>query len=264
MREARITYHLDVLPGKPRGRHLPGLPGPGERPVRRKLELRALLGARSTPLYLQGARAQIFINETLKIEPWLMNGWQSYGRPNPLPAIGLAVRYSPSEAVTLLANLYWAPTPQTSPIASASTTTTASYGATSTTQEAAASPGWPSASTTTPASKPAAAAKPHRRAPLGTALAQRIWWYDDLFAATIRIEDLTNPSRYLAQTAPTALATAPGNDLLLAGATVSLSFMPRDFFELRLEAVYREASQPSFSGHAGVSPTPLGAPAQAR
>ena len=35
-------------------------------------------------MYLRGARTQIVINETLKIEPWLTYGWQSYGRPNSL------------------------------------------------------------------------------------------------------------------------------------------------------------------------------------
>jgi hypothetical protein len=42
----------------------------------------------NTPWFFNGLRLQIFPTEKLKIEPWLINGWQSYGRFNHRPGIG--------------------------------------------------------------------------------------------------------------------------------------------------------------------------------
>ena len=39
----------------------------------------------NTPWFFNGMRVQIYPNEHLKIEPWLINGWQSYGRFNNRP-----------------------------------------------------------------------------------------------------------------------------------------------------------------------------------
>ena len=33
-----------------------------------------------TPFYFQGMRVQIYPSDRVKIEPWVMNGWQTYGR----------------------------------------------------------------------------------------------------------------------------------------------------------------------------------------
>ena len=50
----------------------------------------------NTPWFFNGVRVQWFPTEHLKIEPWFINGWQSYGRfnsrpgccrwPDPIPA----------------------------------------------------------------------------------------------------------------------------------------------------------------------------------
>src|SRR5215471_8961516 len=42
----------------------------------------------NTPWFFNGARVQIFPTQKLKIEPWLINGWQSYGRFNTSPGVG--------------------------------------------------------------------------------------------------------------------------------------------------------------------------------
>ena len=36
----------------------------------------------NTPWFFEGIRIQIFPTEHLKIEPWFINGWQSYGSSN--------------------------------------------------------------------------------------------------------------------------------------------------------------------------------------
>ena len=42
----------------------------------------------NTPWFFNGMRVQIFPTEKLKIEPWLINGWQSYGKFNHAPGVG--------------------------------------------------------------------------------------------------------------------------------------------------------------------------------
>ena len=36
----------------------------------------------NTPWFFNGVRIQIFPSDKLKIEPWIINGWQSYGKFN--------------------------------------------------------------------------------------------------------------------------------------------------------------------------------------
>jgi hypothetical protein len=40
----------------------------------------------NTPWFFNGVRVQIFPTAHLKIEPWFINGWQSYGSPTTGPA----------------------------------------------------------------------------------------------------------------------------------------------------------------------------------
>jgi hypothetical protein len=45
----------------------------------------------NTPWFFNGVRVQIFPTEHLKIEPWFTNGWQSYGRFNSRPGLGVQI-----------------------------------------------------------------------------------------------------------------------------------------------------------------------------
>src|SRR5438045_3068129 len=60
----------------------------------------------NTPWYFNGFRVQIFPTEKLKIEPWMVNGWQSYGKFNKAPGIGLQVLYRPNGWLSILGNQY--------------------------------------------------------------------------------------------------------------------------------------------------------------
>ena len=42
----------------------------------------------NTPWFFNGVRVQIFPSDKLKIEPWMINGWQSYGKFNNAPGLG--------------------------------------------------------------------------------------------------------------------------------------------------------------------------------
>jgi uncharacterized protein (TIGR03437 family) len=43
-----------------------------------------------TPFYFSGARVQIFPTNKIKIEPWVVNGWQTYGKWSKDNSVGLS------------------------------------------------------------------------------------------------------------------------------------------------------------------------------
>ena len=55
----------------------------------------------NTPWFFNGARLQIFPTDRLKVELWLINGWQTYGKFNELPGVGYQIRYAPREWMKL-------------------------------------------------------------------------------------------------------------------------------------------------------------------
>jgi Putative beta-barrel porin-2, OmpL-like. bbp2 len=50
----------------------------------------------NTPWFFNGVRIQYFPTEHLKIEPWIINGWQSYARYNGKPGLGGQVLWRPN------------------------------------------------------------------------------------------------------------------------------------------------------------------------
>jgi hypothetical protein len=61
----------------------------------------------NTPWFFNGARVQIFPSEKLKIEPWLINGWQSYGVFNQAPGVGMQISWKPVESFAFVSNNYF-------------------------------------------------------------------------------------------------------------------------------------------------------------
>jgi hypothetical protein len=64
------------------------------------------LPSAATPWYMSGLRVQIFPSDKLKIEPWLVNGWQSYGRFNNAPGSGVQIAWRPESWVSFVASTY--------------------------------------------------------------------------------------------------------------------------------------------------------------
>jgi Putative beta-barrel porin-2, OmpL-like. bbp2/Carboxypeptidase regulatory-like domain len=60
----------------------------------------------NTPWFFNGLRVQWFPTQTLKIEPWLINGWQSYGKFNRHPGFGGQVLWIPNDSFKLVFNTY--------------------------------------------------------------------------------------------------------------------------------------------------------------
>lgn len=59
-------------------------------------EYQASFTSDNTPWFFVGMRIQIFPSKNWKLEPWLINGWQSYGKFNRMPGFGGNVTYMSS------------------------------------------------------------------------------------------------------------------------------------------------------------------------
>jgi hypothetical protein len=62
----------------------------------------------NTPWFFNGLRVQWFPTQDLKIEPWLINGWQSYAKYNRHPGFGGQILWIPSNDLKLVFNTYTA------------------------------------------------------------------------------------------------------------------------------------------------------------
>ena len=60
----------------------------------------------NTPWFFNGLRVQWFPTQDLKIEPWLINGWQSYAKFNRHPGFGGQILWIPSNNLKLVFNSY--------------------------------------------------------------------------------------------------------------------------------------------------------------
>jgi len=60
----------------------------------------------NTPWFFEGLRIQIFPNPHLKIEPWFINGWQSYGSSNTRKGLGGQIKWTPRPWVNVISNNY--------------------------------------------------------------------------------------------------------------------------------------------------------------
>ncbi len=60
----------------------------------------------NTPWFFNGMRIQMFPTENLKIEPWIINGWQTYGSFNSMPNLGYQVKWAPTGSLVFVWNGY--------------------------------------------------------------------------------------------------------------------------------------------------------------
>ena len=60
----------------------------------------------NTPWFFNGLRVQWWPTQTLKIEPWLINGWQSYAKFNSKPGFGGQILWIPNDSFKLVLNTY--------------------------------------------------------------------------------------------------------------------------------------------------------------
>ncbi len=230
----------------------------------------------NTPWFFNGIRVQMFPSRKFKTEIWLINGWQSYGKFNSMPGFGWQMTWSPRENVRVVSNNYFGTDAQNNPHAYRfhtdnsmqiryfnSPTAKFSKAAFCVTGDLGFQRGGGLGGFGAFSSDPQSNF-------LSAMVYNRFWFGRDHFAWTMGGGLMHNPGRYLVL-APSGDADpninpATGQTVgthpysLNAGdhfdawdMSTTLDWMPNDLMTVRLEVVHREAAQPYFAGHGGVT-----------
>jgi Putative beta-barrel porin-2, OmpL-like. bbp2 len=234
----------------------------------------------NTPWFFNGMRVQFFPSDKLKIEPWLINGWQSYGMFNSAPGIGAQILWRPNGSLSVLSNNYyghdWLGIPDRMRLHSDNSITAKYFddpkrggidkAAFSFTIDAGCeSGGGVSCGLTNTDMTGPDKNNPHQGF-FGFMGYNRFWFNHDRDAITLGAGYMTNPGRYLVLMPPINGATAfsgtpyftesPGDAFNAWDASATFDLMPDQFVTFRGEFDYRRSSVPYFAGPGGV--TPLG------
>ena len=224
----------------------------------------------NTPWFFNGIRIQWFPTDKLKIEPWIINGWQSYGEFNSMPGLGFQIAYRPTGAIALVVSGYYGKDTMFQSHRGRFHTDNSllikylempdswlSKGAFSLTVDAGCEDGdgvkCAGGDSNTPS-----------QYFLGAMLYNRLWFDHNLFGLTVGGGVMTNPGRYLVLAPPINGATAftgspyfsqsKGDQLKAWDTTETFDYMPSQNVTLRAEYVHRWANVPYFVGHGGVTP----------
>lgn len=225
----------------------------------------------NTPWFFTGVRTQIFLTNRLKIEPWFVNGWQTYARYNNRPGIGGQILWRPTGKLSILGNQYalGADTAGNPSRIRYHTDDSIEYkyydnhyawldkGAFSLTGDAGCEHGGG-------VSCHGDSAKGPKQSFLGFMLYNRLWFDKDFFGLTLGGGAINNPGRYLVLLPPINGATAtsgtpyftenPGNPFKAWDGSVTFDYMPRQYITWRTEFNHRVANVPYFTGPGGITP----------
>ena len=248
----------------------------------------------NTPWFFEGLRVQIFPNPHLKIEPWLINGWQSYGSANSRKGLGGQIKWTPRPWVNIISNNYGLghddlyipnrgrvhtdnsieikyfdrPGQRLDKMAFSftgdlgcefgpSTATLAGVSCFGDRKDAKAQP---SANFRQGGIDP-------KQSFVGYMFYNRMWFKKDTFGLTLGGGQINNPGRYLVllppingETAPSAAINSPyftenpGDPFKAWDSSITFDYMPKQWITFRWEYDYRHASVPYWTGHGGITP----------
>jgi len=225
----------------------------------------------NTPWFFNGLRVQIFPTEKLKIEPWFINGWQSYGRFNGRPGVGGQILYRPNGSISIISNNYGVGAdalgiPTRTRLHTDDSIEVKYYdrpekwmdkSAFSVTVDAGCETG--GGVNCTGNSKTGV-----KQSFLGFMFYNRLWFHKDLYGLTLGGGAINNPGRYLVLLPPINGATAasgtsyftenPGDPYKAWDASATFDYMPSQYITFRWEYNHRHANVPYFSGPGGVTP----------
>jgi len=225
----------------------------------------------NTPWFFNGVRVQIFPTEHLKIEPWFVNGWQSYGRFNNRPGFGMQILWRPNGWLSILGNQYMLGedalnTPGRVRYHTDDSIQIKYYdnperfldkAAFSLTGDMGCEHGGG-------VSCAGNSAKGPKQSFLGYMLYNRLWFNNDKYGLTIGGGQINNPGRYLVLLPPINGATAssgtpyftenPGDPYKAWDVSGTFDWMPSQYITFRWEYNHRAANVPYFSGSGGVTP----------
>jgi hypothetical protein len=231
----------------------------------------------NTPWFFQGIRIQIFPTHHLKLEPWIINGWQSYASANSRKGLGGQIKYTPFPWLNIISNNYalghddlYVPNrgrihtdnsvevkyyekPTNNGISKMAFSFTGDLGC-----EFGAGVSCHNDSHGNP-----------KQSFIGYMVYDRTWFHKDMFALTLGGGQINNPGRYLVLIPPingeTASSAAlnspyftfnPGDPFKAWDTSATFDYMPKQWITFRFEGDYRHASVPYWSGHGGVTPPP--------
>ena len=225
----------------------------------------------NTPWFFNGLRVQWFPTNKLKIEPWVINGWQSYNKFNGHRGLGGQILYRPHEWLSLVFNNYGNGTdtlgnpgrsrihtddsvevryfnkPDSTGIDKMAFSFTGDlgceYGGGVTCHGGKGGP---------------------KQAFLGWMVYDRTWFAKDKFAVTFGGGMMNNPGRYLTLLPPINGADAisgspyftanPGDQAHMWDATANFQYMPKQYITWWAEAGYRHSDVPYWTGRGGLTP----------
>ncbi len=246
-------------------------------------EYQASFTSDNTPWFFNGIRVQIFATKKLKIEPWIVNGWQSYGMFNQQPGVGGNITWCPNENIKMLTNNYYGGDaalipnrkrfhsdnsllvryfnrPKSKGISKMAFSLTGDFGS----EKGGGVNGF----------KDGDSIQGPAQYFASVMFYNRIWFAKNHFAWTLGGGYMNNPGRYLVlyptgqssplpnPTNPTSTAGTypysanPGDKFEGFDYSTNLDWMPNQHLTVRVEYVHRQSSVPYFAGRGGVtSPT---------
>jgi len=232
----------------------------------------------NTPWFFNGVRIQWFPTDKLKIEPWFINGWQSYAKYNGHPGLGGQILYRPKPWLSLVFNNYGMGTdtlgvPGRSRIHTDDSIEVRYYNrpenlgldkmAFSATGDLGCEYGGSSTPGTTVSCHNDSNGHP-KQSFAGWMLYNRWWFHKDRYGITLGGGRMDNPGRYLTLLQPINGATAvsgspyfpayPGSIYKAWDGTLTFDWMPSQYITFRFESGYRHANVPYWSGRQGITP----------
>lgn len=243
-------------------------------------EYQASYTSDNTPWFFNGIRLQLFPSNFLKIEGWIINGWQSYGSFNSMPGVGFNITWMPNSHFKLLTNDYYGTDaadmpgrkrvhsdnsvlvryfyrPQSKKVSMMAFSLTGDIGF----EEGDGVNGFTNGDS----------ARGPAQYFLSGMIYNRIWFLRNKLAWTIGGGYMTNPGRYLVlvpsgQASPLPdpndptktegafpFTTNPGDQFKGWDCSTNFDVMPLQCITFRLEFVHRESSVPYFAGPGGIT-----------
>jgi hypothetical protein len=243
-------------------------------------EYQASFTSDNTPWFFNGIRLQLFPSNHIKIEGWIINGWQSYGAFNSMPGVGGNLTWMPNSNLKLLTNDYYGTDagglpgrkrfhsdnsllvrylnhPKSRGISMMAFSLTGDFG-------------FEKGSGVNGLTNGDSIQGPAQYF-LSGMFYNRLWFFKNKFAWTLGGGIMTNPGRYLVLL-PTGQASPlpnpndptktegafpftanPGDQFQGWDCSTNIDFMPNQSITFRLEFVHRESSVPYFAGRGGVT-----------
>ena len=249
----------------------------------------------NTPWFFNGVRIQWFPTDKLKIEPWIINGWQSYGRMGSKPGLGGQILWRPKPWLSLVFNNYgmgedtlgsgngqfgrsrihtddsiqikYYDQPENF-LDKMAFSLTGDLGCEYGGKGTSVGPHGQTIINNTNCFHNTATSRKQTFA--GWMLYNRFWFDKDRYGLTLGGGTMSNPGRYLALLPPINGADAvsgspyftqnPGDPFKAWDMSATLDWMPQQYITFRWEYGYRHANVGYFSGPGGITPGANGNP----